>query len=1031
MNKFIYCVFIFIYKTASGYSLSAYFSQNAIHGQLEFEESNGEIRLIRHFKVYKNLSLQDWFWHIHEFPVNYENINGDLRCTENELGKKLYNLEDIFGNFELSNEQPIVKISKNSVLEEGIKSLWGRSILLYSEHLGLSACSSILPNQNDHQYIAEARFINNIMGSIYFRSLSENDGRFSRTLIYTDLIYEPISHSIYSSKKSTTLSWKMYTTDVFDHNDRSSEANCNNLQIVFDPFNEGPGRSIGDLDARLGKLQFIAKKNVLKHKQSFVDKDLFLTLNDYSNSRRKLFIVLYNDNDPETYLTCAKLKPVYSKLYKANINETEVKGLFEWTQNSLFEPTFVNFSINNLIQNETEFSEEKNQPLKILLTELPPMHELLGTSKYCSNNSTGMVFNPLQKPEDILCETQDECLVGDVSSKLSLTFFPKKNKRYYSSFWDLFCPLTGSNSILFRGLLIAKKFNFESERRICTTILPFIKKGEKHIEQKITTAVVIFKYPIVGKIVFKQPTNTYWEDTTIIVEYLIHADGSSLNTTLNHRWAIHTYSPGNDFYDWQNRCMSTGDIFSFYKSKNISINKLCSVNSNIFCLMGDLSSILGSLTISGNINDKSTSRKLFTIKNLSLNGRFSVLGRSVTIYDEIEQLPSRKAVVREWFGNGQKLEIMGKIEFTQQSEYNLLAIETMLTGRTSNNIFSIHKVVPVAINLEFPCEISSLDHHYQLFGQQSIIGRSIVISDTFKNVGCGTIERGYSAKEARESRAVVSFHHPLGYTYGYIRLSQLIGLESGQSDTTIEINLRYPGLHDRNKTRNHLFKIFVNPVGVDAIVKPTVTRCTAGGYDELYKSECKPNNPFRCYVGDVSSRVGVIDIGYGKKVLTDYNFPLDGSVSSIGRSIVIFGPEYSSEPFACANIEPDHNIIKFVNIERPPRFVIGPIASKLEQDLSKLLVSGRLDVPSLYIPGYQNPKRKSTLHYKECNIKDDKMKISSHKNYVKSKSDNISGSDILIFSSFVLYLLNQGNILRTYIQNLNRIFILVKPHNNP
>lgn len=79
---------------------------------------------------------------------------------------------------------------------------------------------------------------------------------------------------------------------------------------------------------------------------------------------------------------------------------------------------------------------------------------------------------------------------------------------------------------------------------------------------------------------------------------------------------------------------------------------------------------------------------------------------------------------------------------------------------------------------------------------------------------------------------------------GYIRLSQLIGLVSGQSDTTIEVNLRYPGLHDRNKTRNHLFKIFVNSIGVDAVVKQTITRCTAGGYvwNPFYTQLADPRN---------------------------------------------------------------------------------------------------------------------------------------------------------------------------------------------
>lgn len=89
----------------------------------------------------------------------------------------------------------------------------------------------------------------------------------------------------------------------------------------------------------------------------------------------------------------------------------------------------------------------------------------------------------------------------------------------------------------------------------------------------------------------------------------------------------------------------------------------------------------------------------------------------------------------------------------------------------------------------------------------------------------------------------------------------------------------------------------------------------------MYRDECSADNPFRCYVGDVSARIGTIDIGYGRQMLTDSNFPLDGAVSSIGRSIVIFGPERSTDIFACANIEPDHDIIKYVNIERPPRFV--------------------------------------------------------------------------------------------------------------
>lgn len=58
-------------------------------------------------------------------------------------------------------------------------------------------------------------------------------------------------------------------------------------------------------------------------------------------------------------------------------------------------------------------------------------------------------------------------------------------------------------------------------------------------------------------------------------------------------------------------------------------------------------------------------------------------------------------------------------------------------------------------------------------------------------------------------------------------------------------------------------------------------------------------------------------------MVTDSNFPLEGPLGgAIGRSIVIFGPDHSSERFACANIEPNHNIIKYVNLQKPPRFVV-------------------------------------------------------------------------------------------------------------
>lgn len=79
------------------------------------------------------------------------------------------------------------------------------------------------------------------------------------------------------------------------------------------------------------------------------------------------------------------------------------------------------------------------------------------------------------------------------------------------------------------------------------------------------TAGVVFRYPIVGRILFRQPRDQPWMDTTVIVEMLVHSDGTSLNNSIDHRWAIHVNSEGKDYYNWTGRCLSTGDIFNPYK----------------------------------------------------------------------------------------------------------------------------------------------------------------------------------------------------------------------------------------------------------------------------------------------------------------------------------------------------------------------------------------------------------------------------------------------------------------------------------
>lgn len=194
----------------------------------------------------------------------------------------------------------------------------------------------------------------------------------------------------------------------------------------------------------------------------------------------------------------------------------------------------------------------------------------------------------------------------------------------------------------------------------------------------------------------------------------------------------------------------------------------------------------------------------------------------------------------------------------QQSEYELTNVEVNLKGLLANSGYHVH-VAPVQGDLEFPCEATTLYDHWNprkvnakkspppkigssdayemgdlsgkfgtldhlteymdayndtnlpLFGYESILGRSIVIHKKEKNVrwACSTLERGYSPSEAREIRAIASFHHPKGYAFGYMRFTQLIHKDGSRSDTVIEVNLRHPGYNDRNMVSQHIIDTFV------------------------------------------------------------------------------------------------------------------------------------------------------------------------------------------------------------------------------
>lgn len=226
-----------------------------------------------------------------------------------------------------------------------------------------------------------------------------------------------------------------------------------------------------------------------------------------------------------------------------------------------FEPTWVRYNFFAVANKSRENIELVRSVSKIFVTELPANPIFANKIEFCS--TSGGVFNPtnveLNKVPPHL-GTQDQYAVGDITGKLKL----QNQAELSAEYWDIYMPLEGPNSIVHRGFSIQRHNN--SDEPIYDTCGTLTLYDESSLYQTaMFTAEVLFRYPIVGRIIFRQPRDEPWVDTSIIVEYLIHADGSTLNKSVNHRWAIHHHPPGKDFYNWTARCLSTGDVYNPYK----------------------------------------------------------------------------------------------------------------------------------------------------------------------------------------------------------------------------------------------------------------------------------------------------------------------------------------------------------------------------------------------------------------------------------------------------------------------------------
>lgn len=222
-----------------------------------------------------------------------------------QIGKKIITMDNIFGYLILPDNKTAEYETKDLQIS-GKNGLYGRSLLFRNVQTNQEICSSITVVDKTSEKIAIARFNSPVSGKVYFRWLSTKNNH-RQVLITTDLYRVADVEKLGKAATFTEHHWKIYVTDILEHKERS-EQNCNILQLVFDPQNAGNDGAVGAIDVRLGKVKISTDNAKTRSKMFFVDEQLILLPSDLIGPQRRLYLVLFENKYPDSFLACAKIQ---------------------------------------------------------------------------------------------------------------------------------------------------------------------------------------------------------------------------------------------------------------------------------------------------------------------------------------------------------------------------------------------------------------------------------------------------------------------------------------------------------------------------------------------------------------------------------------------------------------------------------------------------------------------------------------------------------------------------------------------------
>jgi len=508
---------------------------------------------------------------IHQYPAIKETRTKSFKCSDENIGKIYTAYEEENSIYFIGNITHLLnnQTSRYSPLITlfGVNSIVGRSFVVEKD--GARECATI---NGDIDYItAVVNFRKENYGVMYFRQ--EKNDPFADTTVYGSL-------ANYDGVKTIDHKFHVHINPVIDncgetlgHYNPIKVSTTNSYSTRCNPL--APERcEVGDLGLKFRRLTLGSSMDVKDSKMFHTDS--FLPLSGTFSILKRSIVIHMAKIQPQRF-SCAnilEIKPVemITKTWKS-LESTKLNSQLSLSQKSPFDFVNVKWS-GNAKANLSIYSNNLHQP-----------------NDNCDIKDLAGVYNPfdIKKESSSGLLTQDLYKVGSLSKKKSLSKGFDTNLQLFTEF-----------SVAGRSVVLNSKYCNQLEHSTGLSAAAEAKLMSEQLNGFIKLSQVITDegnaVSITGLEIYLKPNQTKDAD---------------------FKYSIHESSNGSS-------CIGIGDVYDPYKMKTEAYSDYCKSTNQLACTVGDLSNKHG-------MYKSNEGRKFFNDVNLPLDGKYSILGRSIKV----------------------------------------------------------------------------------------------------------------------------------------------------------------------------------------------------------------------------------------------------------------------------------------------------------------------------------------------------------------------------------------------------------------